>query len=227
VILAFVLTIGASAQQTRDVLYLKNGSIIKGSVLEMVPGQNVKIETADGSIFVFKSDEVEKITKENVPSGNTGAQTESISPQKDNKDEVKPAQAAGTVTTNTTSTTGSATIVNTVNTQGPACIIFYRPKKFEGSAAKIIIGSPDPDIVITNLTNGSYFEYCTSDIREWEICTGVYSIDPNYTKITLEPGKKYYVRATAYSKGLTLASRLEIMNESLAKSEMSGLKPLK
>lgn len=49
-----------------DVLYLKNGSMIRGKVLEFISGGNVKIQTADGSIFVYKSEEVEKIVKEPV-----------------------------------------------------------------------------------------------------------------------------------------------------------------
>ncbi len=49
-----------------DVVYLKNGSIIKGSLVEVTP-QTVKIETRDGSLFVFKMEEVEKITKETTP----------------------------------------------------------------------------------------------------------------------------------------------------------------
>jgi len=49
-----------------DVVYLKNGSIIRGMILEQVPNVSLKIETYDGSIFVFKIEDVEKITKERV-----------------------------------------------------------------------------------------------------------------------------------------------------------------
>lgn len=47
-----------------DVLYLKNGSIIRGTITELVPDQQIKILTADGSLFVYKMAEVEKILKE-------------------------------------------------------------------------------------------------------------------------------------------------------------------
>ena len=47
-----------------DVLYLKNGSIINGKITEMVPNQTIKIKTADGSLFVFKMEEVEKVSTE-------------------------------------------------------------------------------------------------------------------------------------------------------------------
>ncbi|PCJ65495.1 MAG: hypothetical protein COA58_08785 [Bacteroidetes bacterium] len=47
-----------------DVLYLKNGSIIRGQIIEQVPNKSLKIQTAGGSIFVYKMEEVEKIIKE-------------------------------------------------------------------------------------------------------------------------------------------------------------------
>jgi len=47
-----------------DVVYLKNGSIIKGIIVEQVPGQAIKLQTADGSVFVFESEEITKMTRE-------------------------------------------------------------------------------------------------------------------------------------------------------------------
>jgi len=51
-----------SAQKSgKDVLYGKNGSVIRGTIIEQIPGESYKIRTADGSIFVFAADEVEKV----------------------------------------------------------------------------------------------------------------------------------------------------------------------
>lgn len=47
-----------------DVVYLKNGSIIRGLIMEQIPNETLKIQTADGSLFVYKMEEVVKITKE-------------------------------------------------------------------------------------------------------------------------------------------------------------------
>lgn len=66
VLACFSLT--AHAQQWTDVVYLKNGSIIRGTVIEQTPGQSLKVQTSDGSIFVYEMAEVEKITKEQVSS---------------------------------------------------------------------------------------------------------------------------------------------------------------
>ena len=58
------LSQAANAQSVRDVLYLKNGSIIKGFITEITPEKNVKIETMDGSLFVYSMEDVEKMAKE-------------------------------------------------------------------------------------------------------------------------------------------------------------------
>lgn len=62
----FVTTI-VSAQAMREVVYLKNGSIVKGVIIEQVPNASLKIQTADGSVFAYPMSDVEKIVKEEVP----------------------------------------------------------------------------------------------------------------------------------------------------------------
>jgi hypothetical protein len=54
----------AYAQQYEDVVYLKNGSVIHGTIVEQVPNVSVKVKTRDGNIFVYKIEEIEKMTKE-------------------------------------------------------------------------------------------------------------------------------------------------------------------
>lgn len=67
ILLCVVFTIELQAQnQEKDVLFLKNGSVIKGKILEMVFGGNVKIETADGSIFIYKTEDVLKMEKQQI-----------------------------------------------------------------------------------------------------------------------------------------------------------------
>ena len=61
-LLAGVLSV--HAEELQEVVYLKNGSVIRGVILELVPDSSVKIQTQDGNIFVYNMSEVEKITKE-------------------------------------------------------------------------------------------------------------------------------------------------------------------
>ncbi len=54
-----------SAQQFRiDVVYLNDGSIIKGIIVEQIPGVSLKIKTADGSVFAINMSDVVKTGKE-------------------------------------------------------------------------------------------------------------------------------------------------------------------
>lgn len=50
--------------QIMDVVHLKNGSIIKGLIIEQIMGVQIKLQTKDGNLFIFKSEEVEKLTRE-------------------------------------------------------------------------------------------------------------------------------------------------------------------
>lgn len=62
--LGLATSTAALAQQAQDILYLKNGSVIHGSVTEFVVGGNVKIQTATGDIFVYTIDQVDKMVKD-------------------------------------------------------------------------------------------------------------------------------------------------------------------
>ena len=63
-IVALFAAVVANAQRLQDVVYLLNGSVVRGTLIEQVP--NVKIRTADGSLWVFKQEEIDKITSEPV-----------------------------------------------------------------------------------------------------------------------------------------------------------------
>jgi uncharacterized protein (TIGR02145 family) len=70
---ALCIYIMATAQTT-DVVYLKNGSVIKAKILEHKIGESLKIETSDGSVYVYNSDEILKITKDPVAATNSQRQ---------------------------------------------------------------------------------------------------------------------------------------------------------
>lgn len=68
-LISFVIVLFASSaiwaqKNQEDVVYLKNGSVIRGQVIEYNPQKNIKIEIYGGSILVYKSSEVIKIDKE-------------------------------------------------------------------------------------------------------------------------------------------------------------------
>lgn len=76
--------IDSNAQSYKEVVYLKNGSIINGIVIEQVPNESLKIQTADGSIYVYKMSEVEKITKEAIQQNYNGFSSNGMRRNTDN-----------------------------------------------------------------------------------------------------------------------------------------------
>lgn len=63
IILLIITGFQLYAQWSKDVLHLKNGSVINGTLMEITENQ-YKIRTSDGSIFVFASEEVDKYVKD-------------------------------------------------------------------------------------------------------------------------------------------------------------------
>jgi hypothetical protein len=70
VILLFISLVAMGQESAEDVLYLKNGSIIRGKIIEKTEDQSVRIELPDRNIISFRSDEILKTTKEK-PLGRT------------------------------------------------------------------------------------------------------------------------------------------------------------
>jgi len=66
IVVSLATTIAFAQNNYQDVVYLKNGSIIRGVIIEQVPNESLKIETADRSVFAFRIDEVERMTKERI-----------------------------------------------------------------------------------------------------------------------------------------------------------------
>lgn len=72
-LLLFIGSITTSvAQNVQEVVYLKNGSMVRGIVIEQIPNVSLKVQTSDGSIFVYQMSEVERITKESIKSQRSG-----------------------------------------------------------------------------------------------------------------------------------------------------------
>jgi hypothetical protein len=53
-------------QQEEDVVYLKDGSILRGTIIEDIPGESLRIRTRDGNVFRISYDRIERRTKEPV-----------------------------------------------------------------------------------------------------------------------------------------------------------------
>lgn len=64
-IITFFISTNIFSQEVQDVVvHLKNGSVIRGNILEHIPNVSIKIKTKDGNIFVFKMEDIVKMTKD-------------------------------------------------------------------------------------------------------------------------------------------------------------------
>ena len=84
-----------SGQQMEDVVHLKNGSIVRGTIIEQIPGESLKMETQGAGEVVYTMDEVARISREPVEmSGRSVAGRDAEAPaQTDEQHETRPAPA--------------------------------------------------------------------------------------------------------------------------------------
>lgn len=64
-LLLFITSILVFAQDNlQDVVYLKNGGIIRGVIIEKIQDKLIKIETFGANVFVYQMDEIDRIAQE-------------------------------------------------------------------------------------------------------------------------------------------------------------------
>ncbi len=101
---AFIATFAMGQNNYQDVVYLKNGSIVRGIIIGQVTNESLKIATADGSLFVFNISDVEKITKERPINQTPVRQTQNLTTDNITNDmEYIRSNVETTTTTTTTS----------------------------------------------------------------------------------------------------------------------------
>ena len=66
--LSTMLTASTFSQGERqDIIYLENGSVVKGIIVELVTDVSVKIKLQDGIVYIYPMDEVRKIIRKEAP----------------------------------------------------------------------------------------------------------------------------------------------------------------
>jgi len=65
-----LMAVAAFGQDKMDVIYLKNGQVIKGSIIKPMDADGVQIMTTESDVYTFSPDEVRRIVREEVPHDN-------------------------------------------------------------------------------------------------------------------------------------------------------------
>jgi hypothetical protein len=61
--LLFLVSLTYAGKVKKDVIYLKNGSVVNGFIISLVPSGQVKIRTKDNSLWVFEPSEIDSISR--------------------------------------------------------------------------------------------------------------------------------------------------------------------
>jgi hypothetical protein len=64
IILSSLSLLSLAQNSMEDVVYLKNGGIVRGKIIEYFPDQHVKIESIGGNVWVFTAAEIDRLEKE-------------------------------------------------------------------------------------------------------------------------------------------------------------------
>ena len=62
----FLAATKVSAEQMVDVVYLENGGIVRGTILEQIPDESLKIRRGDGKEFKYRMRDIVRISREPV-----------------------------------------------------------------------------------------------------------------------------------------------------------------
>ena len=186
------------AQQSyQDVVYLKNGSIIRGVIIEQIPNKSIKIETADKSVFVYQIDEIEKMTKEAKPysqSNNTS----------------KPNYIIGIGAGKDYLTTVYQEVKEVPTDK--ATIYIYRPYKYSGSGVHFLVkanGTPVNDSYL--YSSGYMVFFADPGIISF---TAFYLGMPGELSVKVVAGQSYYIEG---SLGMKPKFKLRDQQEAIKK----------
>jgi len=61
--LLFVVNLSFARKGKKDIIYVKNGSVINGQIISSLPSGQVKIKTKDNSLWVFEAAQIDSISK--------------------------------------------------------------------------------------------------------------------------------------------------------------------
>ena len=78
--LLLICATSLGAQEMEDVVYLKDGTVVRGVIIETVPNQSIRIRTSDGSVYVYTFNLIDRMTKEPVQAAQAAAQPAAAGP---------------------------------------------------------------------------------------------------------------------------------------------------
>ncbi|MGB6034144.1 MAG: hypothetical protein WBH55_15055, partial [Bacteroidota bacterium] len=78
-VVAVALSCTSLTAQSEEVhaIYLKDGTVVKGKIVEIAPGETVRIRTSDGVVQTYDVADIDKIMKRKASSGSSSSSSSS------------------------------------------------------------------------------------------------------------------------------------------------------
>lgn len=173
VVMICLTTVNTWAQETKeDVVYLDNGSVIRGQVMEYDPNGNIKIEIYGGSVLVYKSSEVLKIEKETVKL------TREVKKEKRSDHKVSNTGIYGTIAVGTLGGMGDwGQPTPGISLKGVAGWYFHRLLGVGGGVGMMNLGGPTFIPIFANI-RGNFMKSTASLFYDINIGYGIGVVNP-------------------------------------------------
>lgn len=163
---AFLLSLAfqsSLAQDRIDVIHLKNGDVLKGTIIENVPNDYVRIELQGGSIFTVKYSDILKFTKENPSS--LEPQVQPKPPESNTQQDIQKMMYYE----KEKKSSGTAVLLSLVVTSAGHAYagnwgrgLLFTAGRVGGAVLALTAG-----IKTTTETSGYYYSYTTTEITAW------------------------------------------------------------
>jgi len=199
ILLMLVIFCSFSIGQERiDVIYLNNGDVVKGIIIENVPNDYVRIELQGGSIFTYKYSRIAKFTKE-MPttkpnSGNTSPTSPTIiMQQQQQQQQSKSSYPSKSTSSNTRNFPWENSIDSWIMNK---TLLVIQTKTGLNIRGKLIKGTKDGEIAIITV-KGNFISLKKSDIMK------IAALPPLKSNIGIGIGLAYGIAGFSFEYNLS------------------------
>ena len=215
-------TIAFAQSNFQDVVYLYDGSIIRGKIVDSESHESVKIEVAGGNLLVLKLKDIQKMVKERVE-----AQTQNTSSSQSPQRENQPALQQNTTVSQPTQQEQNWQRSGNVESQNSeyqlsnncALLHLYRPKTMKGAAISYNVHL-DNEMIFRMKNNSATTVRVTSEGRKilWAKTETKAELP-----INIQFGHEYYVRCSVKFGALIGRPKLEFVDSNEGKFQIAKI----
>ena len=216
-LIALLVIVATAFAADINIVYLKNGNKVRGEIIEQIPDKSVKLATADGSIFVFDMNDIEKITRVKPVESNSENTGKVVSSQLVSS----PSQSASSIVYQNVETEAlEQNQEKTESNDGDFALLYiYRPARATGAMVGYDIRLGDE--VICRAKNKWKTTIPVRNFGQHTVWAKTESKEE--VAVNFEPGQEYYIRCGLKMGAFVGRPTLELVDKSIGKSEFNAI----